>query len=178
MLGISMTQSNLPNRCAHCGAAVPQAFESCKAMFDHVCSLEYGDRAFGATHLLTVDAYVLQHSAVHGPRSNAFHLMRLCRIVEHGDNPAIGQRPSRNAMKAFEKRYPSLPYLVPPSDPGRLTIADVIGAAGPEEHTARVMSFAKAVWDAWAQHHAWARQQKEVVLELGHERHAATRRGL
>jgi len=156
--GSAMVQEDQDNRCDECGAAVPSEFASCKAVFEGVCSLEYGDPAYGAVHLLTVDAYTLQHSRERGPRSNAFHLMRLCRLIEHGDNPAIGQRPPREVGKAFERDYRGFPYLAPPRQPGALTIMHVHDAVGPEDHVQRVRQYAKAVWDAWTEHHAWARQ--------------------
>jgi hypothetical protein len=76
--------------CPYCGADIPPDFETCMAAFEQVVSREYADVAYGAVHLLTVDAYALQHSEEHGPRSNAFHLMRLCRLIEHGGDPRIG----------------------------------------------------------------------------------------
>lgn len=146
-------------RCGECGAVVPPGFPGgCKAVFEAVCATEYGDPRYGAVHLLTVDAYTLQHSAERGPRSNAFHLMRLCRLIEHGDDPAIGRRPPRARGKAFEEHYRGFPYLAPPAEPGALTISDVYGTSGPAEHAARVRRYAEAVWQAWAAHHAWARQ--------------------
>lgn len=150
--GVSMT------RCVECGAMPPAGFASCKAVFEDVCALEYGDPRYGAVHLLTVDAYTLQHPAEHGPRSNAFHLMRLCRLIEHGDSPAIGQRPPRKKAKAFEQDYRGFPFLPPPQDSAALSIADVHGASTPEDHAERVTRFARAVWQAWADHHAWARE--------------------
>lgn len=144
--------------CEHCGARVPEGFADCQAVFDQVCALEYGDTRYAGAHLMTVDVYVLQHSANHGPRSNAFHLLRLCRVIEQGGDPAIGKRPPRSAAKAFERHYRDLPYLAPPAGRAMLTIADVQGATTPEEHVRRVGAFAKSVWDAWAVHHAWARQ--------------------
>ncbi|HSZ60137.1 MAG TPA: DUF5946 family protein [Tepidisphaeraceae bacterium] len=153
-----MTDAADTIRCVECGAIVPAGFESCKAVFEDVCALEYGDPRFGAVHLLTVDAYTLQHSAQRGPRSNAFHLMRVCRLIEHGDDPTIGRRPPRHQAKAFEKEYRDFPYLAPPSEPGALTIVDVHGAAGPEDHAQRVRRYAQTVWQAWEIHHPWARE--------------------
>lgn len=51
-------------RCPMCGATVPESFGGCRAVFDDV-------------HLMTIDAYALQHSEEHGPRSNASHLLPL-----------------------------------------------------------------------------------------------------
>jgi predicted nucleic acid-binding Zn ribbon protein len=51
-----------PKTCPHCGAAVPRGWETCTAAFEQVLTREYTDAAYGATHLLSVDAYALQHS--------------------------------------------------------------------------------------------------------------------
>jgi hypothetical protein len=145
-------------RCGECGGVLPRGYESCNAVFDAVCALEYGDLDYGSVHLLTVDAYTLQHSAKRGPRSNAFHLMRLCLLLEYGANPGIGQRPPRDRAKAFERQLRGFPYLSPPEKPGDLTICDVIGAEGPDEHALRVRKYALSVWEAWCPHHTWARE--------------------
>lgn len=140
-----------------CGAIVPDGLASCLAAFEEVCAREYSDPAFGAVHLLTVDAYALQHSEEHGPRSNAFHLLRLGRLLERGESPAIGSRPPREAGKAFEGRYRAFPELKPPTDRGTLTIADVHGAPDSDEHAARVRGWARSAWEAYRDHHEWAR---------------------
>ena len=59
--------------CASCGAIVPGGTEVCHKLCEEVLALGYSYPAYGAVHLCTVDAYTLQHSEQHGPRSNAFH---------------------------------------------------------------------------------------------------------
>lgn len=140
-----------------CGASVPAPFTSCVAVFEAICAREYTDLRFGAVHLLTVDAYALQHSEEHGPRSNAFHLMRLCNLLEHRGNPAIGQRPQRQIGKAFEDHYRKFPHLAPPDHRGSQTVADVYGAQDAADHAARVQAWARSVWEAYKPHHEWAR---------------------
>jgi hypothetical protein len=144
--------------CPLCGAHVPAEFPDCRALFDAVCARDDSDSAFAALHLFTVDAYALQHSEEHGPRSNAFHRMGLCRLLEYGDNPALGQRHPRRALKAFEALYRNYPRLEPPRQRGALTIVDVYGAGDPEEYAIRVRQWAGSVWDAYRPHHAWAHQ--------------------
>jgi hypothetical protein len=146
------------NICRLCGALVPDGIESCRAIFEEVCVREYSDPAFGAAHLLTVDAYALQHSEEHGLRSNAFHLMRLCLLLEHGGDPRIGAGPPRATAKALEQHYRRFPFLEPPSQRGEGTIADVYGAPDAREHSERVRRWAESVWQAWELHHAWARE--------------------
>jgi hypothetical protein len=140
-----------------CGSRVPDGFESCRAGFEEVCAREYLDPAFGAVHLLTVDAYALQHSEEHRPRSNAFHLMRLCALLERGGNPAIGQRPPRQVGKALEEDYRAFPTLAPPTDRGSQTVAEVRAAHDAKEHAERVRAWARSVWEAYRDHHQWAR---------------------
>jgi hypothetical protein len=45
-----------------------------------------------------------------------------------------------------------------------LTIADVYGADDPQEHGERVRQWAESVWEAWASHHAWAREAAGLQL--------------
>ena len=148
------------SKCPECNGIVTSGFSDCTAVFAAVCALEYGDPGgYGAVHLLTVDAYALQHSRKRGPRSNAFHLLRLCQLIEHGQNPSLGRRPPRAEGKAFEESYRGFPYLQPPANPGGLTIRNVHGAPDAKTHGEWVRRYARAVWDAWAEHHAWAREQ-------------------
>ncbi|MFQ5811714.1 MAG: DUF5946 family protein [Anaerolineae bacterium] len=112
--------------------------------------------AHGAVHLLSVDAYALQHSEGHGPRSNPWHVLRLCCLLEHGADPRIGQGGPRWLQARLEDGE-KFPVLEPPVDRGKVTVADVHGAASPEEHAERVHRWARSVWEAWSAHHDWAR---------------------
>ena len=145
--------------CAYCGAAVPGGAAGCQNLFHEILALEYADPAYGAVHLLTVDAYVLQHSEEHGPRSNAYHLIRLGWLLERGGDPGIGQSGPRS--RAIAEGYRGFPYLEPPANRGAVTVADVHGATTPEEHARRVWRWARSVWGAWAEYHEWARQWLE-----------------
>ena len=130
-------------------------------MFNAVLEREYSDLAFGEAHLFTVDAFCLQHSEQCGPRSNAFHLMRLCWLIERGGNPSIRQvrGGGRAFYKAREDRVRHLPYLAPPSTRGNLTVVSVLGAPTAEKHAERARAWGQCVWDAWSEHHRWAREE-------------------
>ena len=132
-------------------------------MFEEVCAREYSEPAFGAVHLLTVDTYALQHSEEHGPRSNAFHLLRLRHLLELGASPALGKRPDRAAGKALERRYRGFPQLGAPRDRGALTVAGVYAARDATEHEQRVLAWARCVWEAYRAHHEWARATDAAV---------------
>lgn len=140
---------------------MPEGFENCNAMFQAVLEREYSDAAFGEAHLFTVDAYALQHSEEHGPRSNAFHLMRLCWLLEHNGNPDIRQvrQGGRAFYSAREESYREFPFLTPPENRGELTVACLLPAKTPNEHTAMARAWGESVWRAWRIHHPWARPQ-------------------
>ena len=84
-------------------------------MFQPVLEREYSDPAFNKAHLFTVDAHALQHSEEHGPRSKAFHLMRLCWLVTQGGNPSTRrvQRGGRAVHDARQRAYVHFPFLEP-----------------------------------------------------------------
>ena len=127
-----------------------------RRLFEEVLALEYSDLTYGAVHLLTVDAHALQHSEDHGPRSNAFHLLRLCTLLEHGADPAIGRGAGWLQAQVEDKQ--SILFLEPPAGRGAVTIADVHGASTPGEHAEHVRCWAHSVWEAWEAYHDWARQ--------------------
>ena len=52
-------QSKMPAPCARCGGVVPGGTAGCRKFFEELLALEYSDPAYGAVHLLTVDAYAL-----------------------------------------------------------------------------------------------------------------------
>jgi hypothetical protein len=144
------------NVCSRCGAVVPGGKAGCRRLFEEVLALEYSDPAYGAVHLLTVDAHALQHSEDHGPQSNAFHLLRLYVLLERGGDPRIGWNPQW--LKAQIGNTHKLPFLEAPENRGKMTIADVYGAETPEEHAERVWRWARSVWEAWSDYHEWTRQ--------------------
>jgi len=147
--------------CGCCGAVVLDGYENCRAMFNAVLEREYSDPAFGQSHLLTVDAFCLQHSEQCGPRSNAFHLMRLCWLVEHGGDPGIRQvrRADRASSKAREENLRHFPFLKPPASRGELTVVSVLRALTAAEHAQAARAWGECVWETWSEHHGWGREQ-------------------
>jgi len=65
----------------------------CFALFGQVVAMEYSNLAYGAVNLLSVDAHALQHPEDCGVKSNSFHLIRLCWLLEHGGDLRLGQGP-------------------------------------------------------------------------------------
>jgi len=153
---MSLDNSETLTRCARCGAMLPGGSAGCFALFAEVSALEYSDPAYAAVNFLSTDAHALQHPEDHGVKSNAFHLIRLCWLLEHDGNPRIGQGPLW-LQKQLDGN-PKLPMLEPPVDRGKVTVVDVQGATTPEEHAERAWRWASSVWEAWRAHHEWARQ--------------------
>ncbi len=147
-------QAEVAESCPLCGAAV--AGGACRRLFEEVLTFEYGSPGFGAVHQLTVDAYALQHCEEHRPRSNAFHLARLCMFLEHGADAGIGRQYRWLQVRLENDR--AVPYLEPPADRGTVTIAEVHGAKTTQEHAERTRRWATSVWKAWSDYHEWARQ--------------------
>ncbi|MCJ7533128.1 MAG: DUF5946 family protein [Anaerolineales bacterium] len=145
-----------------CGAVLPGSSEGCRALFADLLALEYSDPAYGAVNLLAVDAHALQHSEDHGVKNNLFHLLRLCWLLEYGGDSRIGQGPAW-LHRRFDGN-PDIPILEPPAKRGKVTIADVYGAASPEEHATRIYGWATSVWEAWSTHHEWVRQQLRDII--------------
>ena len=125
----------------------------------------YGDPVYFGVHQLTVDTYAAQHPGRPEPRSIqslALHLITLCLVVEPGaapgDGPALHQR--------LAKR-PGFHWLELPRPVGRVTVADVHGAASAAEHERRVRAWARDVWEVWEPHHATIRHWIEHSLAEG-----------
>ena len=104
-------------RCPECGAPVSGGLEGCFALHAEVSGREFGDPAYAAVNLLTADAHALQHPEQHGVNNNAFHLIRLCWLVEHGGDPRIGQGPRwlHRRPSGQHHNMDVLPVLIPKS---------------------------------------------------------------
>ena len=147
--------------CNLCGAVIPDGLGNCDAIFHTVLEREYRDPAFGEAHLFSVDAYALQHSEKHSPRSNAFHLMRLCWLVEHGGSASIRQAQRQGHVRhdSREESYRRFPFLEPPVSRGDLTVSSLLPALTPEDHQRLAQAWGRSVWTAWSGHQTWAREQ-------------------
>jgi len=159
-----MSNSTLERRtCACCGVVLPPGIDACQELVNQAIATEQSDPAFAEVFLLRIDAYILQHSEEHGPRSNAFHLMRLCWMLEFGGSAVPGGSTLPNRKK-FEEAYRLFPFLQPPADRGSLTIAEVLGASDAADYQRWVRNWAQSVWDAWEDAHAWARDTARRLM--------------
>ncbi len=158
-----------PTSCPGCGALFPESagpthryMESspgCWAAYGEVLAREYGDPAlFARAHRLTVDAYAVQHPGQPSPQSIqsvALHLVSLCLVLEHGATPREATAALQaGAAGAKKSRYV---WLTPPASRGAVTVADLQRATTASAHEELAWQWARAVWSAWAPHHAAVR---------------------
>jgi hypothetical protein len=150
------------DRCQCCGALVAEGVKGCWELYSQLLGRAYGDQRYGGATFYGVDAHALQHPELHGKKNNAAHLLRLCWVFERDAHATSG------AVPAWWQRYlarSDVPLLAPPRGRGSITVADVAGAASPEEYAALMRRWAEDVYAAWAAHHGWAR--RELALALG-----------
>ncbi len=147
--------TDVPAPCEGCGGVFPGGSVGCRRLFEEMLAKEYSDPAYGAVHLLCVDAYSLQHPAGQGPRSCAFHLLSLQMALLHDADPAIGR--ARSRLQRRMQIENAVPQLEPPASLGKVTIADIRGATNPADYAEGVRRWAESVWQSWDIHHDWAR---------------------
>ncbi len=161
--------------CPGCGASVPDtdgpthayigAAPGCWALFGEVLAREDSHARYWPAHRMTVDAYAAQHPGSPSRKSIpsvALHLISLYVQLEHGYDSEHAQRVIQRAA-AHKQAYA---WLDPPPSLGDVTVLDVHAAQNPTEHLQRVRAWGRAVWDAWAPHHAtirrWPQEQRHL----------------
>lgn len=160
--------------CIGCSALVPildgptfryldAASPGCWALYGQILAREYGEFGYPPVHLLTVDAYMVQHPGRPTPQtvhSVTIHLISLCCVLERNyDTP----RSTYLMRKAAERYKGAFTWLEPPPSRGAITVLDVLGASDIRDHQQRVKDWAESVWDAWSAHHATIR---DWIIEL------------
>ena len=113
-------------------------------MFEAILVKDYSKIGYAAVHRLVVDCYVLQRPVCHSPRSNAYHVMNLCGVLEHGRNPGGGTNDGINGNDQ-EAKYRAFPDLKAPENQGPVTVADVVGVNDLAEHSVLLQQWARSV---------------------------------
>ncbi len=128
------------------------ASPECWSVFTEVLAAEYVDAVlFGQVHQLTVDTYAVQHAGgTHPDKSVAVHLVGLHLVLERGLKPPMVPP----ELQRLAETTTSWPHFEPPPRVTSPTVFDVALAGGGEEHIRIVRTWSRAVWDAWATHHA------------------------
>jgi Family of unknown function (DUF5946) len=128
----------------------------CWAAYGELLAREYQNPTYMRVHRLTVDTYAVQHPGVDTPQARnsvGIHLSRLCLMLERGWS--IDR--ANAAMLAITAKKHDYPWLTPPASLGPLSVRNALAATTPHEHSAAVEQWARAVWAAWAPHHATVR---------------------
>lgn len=134
----------------------------CWAAWGALQARAYAEPALAAVMPLAVDAYAAQHPGLEGRRqaqSVWVHLVSICAILERGLAPVDGIRLKHEMLRDD----PVFPWLLPPADPGSLTVLDAT-AASADELGAVVRRWAAAVWEAWTAHHPAIRERTAAEL--------------
>jgi len=156
--------------CPQCGAKTPtsdidahnyfEASNGCWAAYGTILAREYSNPAFFRNHRQTVDAYALQHPAGNDPRavqSVNIHLIALTLLFS-ADMPSE-KIPTIMSNIIQKTRKPSQGFLAlsPPSELGKVTVADILPLTTLNTHLEGVDDWARQVWSAWENHHdvAW-----------------------
>ena len=138
--------------CPECGAPV-DGLDACQKLFDDLGLRAYEDSRYSAMRRLAVDCYACQHDRyILSGRSLAAHLTGLAVAFEHQDTEDLNERIQGWLSRTRHVEKPEVPRFR-----GTVTIADVVRAA-PDEYAATVRRWAASVWEAWADHHALARE--------------------
>ena len=132
------------------------ASSGCRSRFGELLAKEFADLRYARFHRLTVDAYAAQHPGAPSPqsiRSVAIHLMALCLMLDRNVPIPTAQR----TFALLARRDQELRWLDPPDPIGMTTVADVLAAVDPDDHSDRVRRWAAEVWNAWSAHHELVR---------------------
>jgi len=166
-----------PVPCPDCRALVPDVEgpthayiggnAGCWAAWGELQARAYADPGLAAVMPLAVDAYAAQHHGVEGRRqaqSVWAHLVSICAILERGRPPVDGIRLKQDLLRDD----PVFAWLVPPRDPGTVTVLDVAATAAvaipaAEAIPAAVLRWAASVWAAWSSHHDAIRDRTNEV---------------
>jgi hypothetical protein len=104
----------------------------------------------------------VQHPGTPSPQSIQSvggHLITLHLVLEKGVTAQQATKALQRAV-ALSKQFV---WLAPPAVPGAMTVQDVAKAQSLAEHIAAVERWARAVWSAWAVHHATVRRWADAT---------------
>ena len=151
--------------CPGCGVALPSSGQThdgrynssaeCWALFGELSAytLSPGDPRF--IHQHAVDAWQLQHAV--SAKSNigiAFSLIGLYLALEKG---RTGRQVQLAHMELGRTRRHWGDFTIPTSR-AALTVRDVLDVPPGPARDAKLMEWARSVWDNWPHAHAWTRE--------------------
>jgi hypothetical protein len=157
--------------CPGCGLQLPDqhldppdrlnASGECFQVFSNLQCYTVAKQDPAFIHQHAVDAYEAQH--VGGTTRNitvAFGLIGLYLALEKG----YTGRQVQLAHMSIAKTREDWPRLEPPDQPAFVTVMDVLCAGTDAEKDVLVRKWMDAVWESWADRHAWVRKTTEDLL--------------
>lgn len=161
--------------CPQCGAAVPEvagpvhkyvpSAPGCWQLFGQVQADEALRFRYPPAHRVVVDAYMAQHPGDgqdRRDRQSVFvHLAGLYAVLERHLPPAQ----ATNLLRRVLGDRDDFPALARHDGPGELTIVHLVGARDQADYEDRALAWGRAVWQAWAEHHALIRRAVTSVLD-------------
>jgi hypothetical protein len=159
--------------CPGCGLELPsrgQLPESrynssaeCWALFGELSAYTLSHRDPRFIHQHAVDAWQLQHALP--SKSNigiAFSLIGLYLALEKGQT---GRQAQLAHMELGKTKRHWGDFLIP-SQHARLSVRDVLEAPPGPARDAKLMEWARAVWDTWSHSHGWTRETCARLLKI------------
>ena len=153
-------------RCQGCGSELAEidgpthaymsSSPACWHAFGLVLEREYSNPELVGIHRLSVDSWAVQHPGDGSRRAIQSVGLHLARLMVQLDDGLTGEE-ANAAMLKFSARKSSLPALEPPPS-FTMTVADVVGAVGADDHRRMVQRWAEATWADW-------RHQQDFVRE-------------
>jgi Family of unknown function (DUF5946) len=146
-----------PIACEGCGLVVAEGTDGCQALFEQELPREYSDYRYAKRHRMAVDTYAVQHAERYCGSGIRFaaHFAGLLIGLEYPDHPTLQRQLHRWLDTKPAIARPAFP---PGGQRGILTIADVLAAGDPDEHSEVVERWARAAWDAYADLQPLARE--------------------
>jgi hypothetical protein len=119
----------------------------CQALFDRLLARDFSDPLFFGTHRIAVDTYALQHPERYcaSAKSFAAHFLGLYVFLQRGSRAAVGNESVQRWLNGTRP----LPKPEIPVERGRITIADVVDIASPNEYKAAVQRWAASTWSVY-----------------------------
>lgn len=134
----------------------------CWARYGEILAREFSNAANFASHRRLVDAYCGHHSIGRDRRARQSLHIHMAGLMLHFEDH-LPDRKIRDFLSTAAKGAPDFPWLEPPAASSAVSYDTVYAAQDAAEHVAAVQVYAKAVFEAWAPHHASFRSLIETV---------------
>ena len=136
---------------------------ACWARYGEVLAREYSDAEYWRSHRLLTDAYCGQHSIGPDRRARQSLYIHLAALMLHFED-GVGENQIVDFLRRAAKSGHDFPALDMPPASLAVGLDAVQGATDATAHGAAVTAYARAVFDAWAPHHAAFRA---LISEVG-----------